>query len=306
MFMKKALAHTIELHRLTRVGRGESEAYEQVCESLDDLYPRLSAEEKETLRLVAGDLYVTEPVERYAIPATGSVPELVLELQQSSENGRWQDELRLLRLDLGLEKTSVAFLRARAYLRSGLPLVAFELAQDQISDGPYDEGNALLGIEASSHLPANSASFDFMQKLLKKPDVGLFVTASAIFLMLRQANALTSESREALVAYAPSRLQLAFERSGAHSTKEELSFAHLVLGLAHETIGKADLALDNYRKALDADPESLEALQMLASVGDEVDETKAPSFSDETADALQPAIDQRLSERSRVLLRMVA
>ena len=266
--LSEALAYsierTIDLHRLTLKGGEDSSEYEEVCEELDSAWAALDEQESAWLRNLSGDFYVTEgDSSSQYLKSDDSAPNVRGErLRIAWRQGGWETALDILRTDIGLKRMQVAFLRGQAYLRLGMPQVAFELAKDLYLKSP-DDGGALLALDSAMSMPVRPDTVMLARWIMIDADRALFITASAALYLLRHLDRLATPDRSVFLREADQRLGDAI-RFYLNSPEGERSFASMMLGAIRSELGQTDLAVAAYHKALDIRP-SLEALAMLAS-----------------------------------------
>ena len=259
-----SIERTIDLHRITLRGEEDSSEYEEVCEELDSAWGALDEREAVWLRNLSGDFYVMEghSSSRYLKSAAPAPHVRGESLCLAWQQGMWEEALELLRTDIGLERAQVAFLRGQAYLRMGVPQVAFEFAKDLYLTSP-DDGNALLALDSAMSMPTRPDTIALGRQILVNTDRALFITASAALYLLRNLGQLAMPDRTAFLGEADRRLEEA-ARMHLLSPEGERSFATIMLGAIRSELGQSDIAAESYRKALDIHP-SLEALELLAS-----------------------------------------
>ena len=107
---------TLKLHDLIAEDKCDSEEADEVRDLLEDMYRHLDQNIKVYTDNLSGDLYMLTDRDMFIRTTAEEKIQKRSELSIAVKDKRWKDVLVILRYGLGIERSTIAFLRSRAYM----------------------------------------------------------------------------------------------------------------------------------------------------------------------------------------------
>ena len=249
-----------ELHRLIADGKEDSPEADAIRDATDGPWGSLSEIERRRVRNLSEDLYSLREPALSQVPPNPKAFSKLVDALEARKQGEWDRALDLLRSwgSFVGDPATVSYVRGEIWLEAGDPATAavfFEHASElQAENGSY-LAMLLNALVLSNPVEAHRRA----ETILAEPDKSSpVVIAHATNIVLKSlTNASESEASRRFRSLIPilERTVRRFEEEDPGSV-DRSSYVMTIanLGLAHEFLGEAQLASQNYSRGLQIDP----------------------------------------------------
>jgi tetratricopeptide (TPR) repeat protein len=248
-----------ELHLLMSKGKDDSPEADAIRDATDAPWESLSEIERRRVRNLSEDLY---SLHEAAAPAQQSNPQAQSKLGDALEarkQGDWDRALDLLRRwGSYLDPALVSYFRGAVWLEAGDPATAALFFGHASKLRPENENYPAMflhALELSDADAARKQAEEILQEPDKSPPVVIARVAGIEFNSLKTASETEANKRlQRLVAILEKALARFDEGEASAVDRSSYVMTISLLGFAHEFLGEAKLALENYSRGLQIDP----------------------------------------------------